>query len=562
MARRPEPERSRPARARLSPHAGAATVGEWVLGRRPAPFVVEKPAPHRPDLLLLLDPDADRVLAVQPVQPGTGTPAFVKWAAGKLRSATHLRVEEEALAQALRERLGDAVAIRVAPAPELDGMVDFLDDYAGRIGDRREREPPWTDDALTDALTGFYVAAARFERSEPWKTASDSHVLAVDVPALGRKAGIVSLMGMGGESFGLLLLRSLDDYVAFLRLAAGDAGAHRRAPGAGVSLFSIGFERPRDLPGGKKLAARARSHGFTPGPEGRVPFILNVSADAVRTPPTTDDYRLATAVLEAVRRFVEKHGKLFTAPPRRRIEEGSTVVMPAGDVDVVVTAPPPDLPWRWGEEDAIDGMHGREMEEILAPFHAARRASGASEEEADADVWAAEELLQFKTNFGRAVDEWTPDDITKYLLEYYPAHGRKVGEDLQAIPGRIDGFLGWLSSSGRGPAAALAAAQKRLAEGREAFLREASDPRRFGLAKAVLLAMQQAGVDESDEAAVEAFMQDFDRRLKDDPSLLADLPGRRRPKAWVWSGEGPPPDPHGPCPCGSDKRYRKCCQPR
>ena len=201
-------------------------------------------------------------------------------------------------------------------------------------------------------------------------------------------------------------------------------------------------------------------------------------------------------------------------------------------------------------------------EELLAPFHAARRASGASEDEADADVWAAEELLEFKTSLGGALDEWTPDDITKYLLEYYPSHGRKVAEDLQAIPERIDAFLGWLASSGRGPVAALAAVRKRLAEGREAFLREASDPRRFGLAKTALLAMQQAGVDRSDEAAVEAFRLDFDRRLKDDPSLRPDLPGRRRTKAWVWSGEGPPPDPQGPCPSGSGKRCRKCCQPR
>ena len=37
------------------------------------------------------------------------------------------------------------------------------------------------------------------------------------------------------------------------------------------------------------------------------------------------------------------------------------------------------------------------------------------------------------------------------------------------------------------------------------------------------------------------------------------IPARSR---WIWSGEGSPPDPKAPCPCGSSKRYKKCCMPR
>ena len=68
-----------------------------------------------------------------------------------------------------------------------------------------------------------------------------------------------------------------------------------------------------------------------------VPYILNLSPDAVATPPTTDDYRLATACLEAVSRFVEEHGELFTTGPRERFEERSTIGLPGGDLEVVVT---------------------------------------------------------------------------------------------------------------------------------------------------------------------------------------------------------------------------------
>jgi hypothetical protein len=558
--RRKRPERNRPARARLSRPVEGASRGEWVFGRRPSPFLIEQPVPYRPHLLILLEAETGRLVAMEAVEPASGTPAVAEWVASKVRGATPLRVEDDGLAQALRERLGDTVAVRVAQAPELDEVVDSLETQVDR--DRDPAGPSWTDGAATDALTGFYEAAAQFDRSAPWDKVSDSHVLSVAVPALGRAGGIVSVIGQLGESFGLLLLRSLDDYVAFLRLSDADAQGRRRAPGAGVSLFTINFERPRDLPGGKKLAARARSHGFRPGPKGRVPYLLNVSPDGVPTPLTTDDYRLGAVVLEAVRRFIERHGHLFTDPPDQHVEETSRIAMPDGEVEVVVTAPPVDLPWRWGEEEAIDGVHRRDREEILAAFDADRRGSGASEADADAARWAAEEFLEFKAGWGGALTEWTPDDVAEYLLGYYPLEGLEVGADLQAIPGRLDAFLGWLASSGRGPAVAMGAARERLAECREGFLRDASDPRKFGPAKTLVQAMRAAGVDHTDRAAVDAFVRDFNRRLQKDPSLLPGGRDRRQAKAWVWSGEGPPPDPSAPCPCGSGKRYRRCCRPR
>ena len=74
--------------------------------------------------------------------------------------------------------------------------------------------------------------------------------------------------------------------------------------------------------------------------------------------------------------------------------------------------------------------------------------------------------------------------------------------------------------------------------------------------------MLREGVDPTDSRAVDAFMADFNLRVEKDPSLPLpeDLPDRG--KAWAWTPDQPPPDPQGPCPCGSGKRYRKCCMPR
>ena len=75
--------------------------------------------------------------------------------------------------------------------------------------------------------------------------------------------------------------------------------------------------------------------------------------------------------------------------------------------------------------------------------------------------------------------------------------------------------------------------------------------------------MVRQGVDPTDSRAVDAFMTEFNERVQTDPSLMplpVDFSHHRR--AWVWTPDQPPPDPRGPCPCGSGKRYRKCCMPR
>jgi len=534
-------------------------TGDWVLGRRPAPFVVDQPQAFRPDLLVLLDAGVDRMIALEVMEPGGGTSDITAWAMGKLRRGIRLRVENGELAEALRLQVREGIEILVAPTPEIDSAIDAFVAWSDHARGGGGREPDWVDGAGADAKAGFYTAAAQFERSRPWRKASDGQVLAIDVPALGCEGACLSILGKLEDSFGLLLLRSIEDYAAFARLAAAAAGASRRGLSAGVPLFSVNFDRPRDLPAGKKLAAEARAHGFVPGPGGRVPYILKLSPDAVAIPTTTDDYRLATACLEAARRFVEKHGELFAAAPSQRVEERSTVVMPSGALDVVVTAPPRDLPWRWGEQEPIEGVHERDREAMLAAFHAARAAGGASPEEADAARWAAQEMLEFKARLGGSLVDWTPDDVDAYLLQYYPSHGSETGELLRAIPDLLDAFLGWLAMRESAVPGRIEAARKRIAQCREAFLREASDPRRFGPAKAVVQAMRQANVDVTDPAAVEGFMEQFNRRLQDDPSLLPMAPPGTR---WVWDGEGPPPDPRGACPCGSGRRYRKCCMPR
>lgn len=541
---------------------GRRAGGEWVIGRRSGPFEVEGPTHYRPDLVLVVDAASGFVVASEPVHPEASADEVAARVESWLTPGVSLRVDDERIAEALRARLGPDQPVRVGPVPELRAPLAALSRFMGRGGGSRRREPLWTDEASAEARIGFFDAAAQFERSAPWEAAGDGQVLRLDVPALGWEGACVSILGAAGEEFGLLLLRSLEDFVAFTRLAGEPRRPANRRRAIGVPLLSVNFDHPDSITGGRVLAKRARAHGWQPGPDGRLAYLLKVGPDSVAQPVTTDDYRLATASLEAVRVFVEKHRRLFERPPTEQVETRLRVAMPVGDVEVRVTAPPGDLPWAWGEEEPIDGLRRAENEAVLEAFLEARRTSGASEEELGHAREVVDEALRFKATRGEPGDRWTPDEVEEYLLRHYPARGSAPDEELELVPASLDAFLEWLGTLGTGRVVALRAARQRLARCRDRFLTDARDPRRFGPAKTLLRAMVREGVDPTDSRAVDAFLTEFNLRVEKDPSLLPLPDFSHRGRAWVWTPDQPPPDPRGPCPCGSGKRYRKCCMPR
>ena len=150
--------------------------------------------------------------------------------------------------------------------------------------------------------------------------------------------------------------------------------------------------------------------------------------------------------------------------------------------------------------------------------------------------------------------------MAQFLLEHYPMQGMTTGAEVEELPRRSDAFLAWLSASGRGTAGRLAPARAVLVEQRTAFLAAARDERRYGPAKLLSAQMQAEGVDVGDKEAVAAFVERFNERLAKNPTLLPMIGGPRR--RWVWDSKGAPPDPKAPCPCGSGRRYRKCCMRR
>ncbi len=105
-------------------------------------------------------------------------------------------------------------------------------------------------------------------------------------------------------------------------------------------------------------------------------------------------------------------------------------------------------------------------------------------------------------------------------------------------------FLNFASETGKIPNAKKI--ELRLPEIEGVILKNANDPNSWGMAKAFLSAAQEKGVDISDKDAMDRFLLDYNESLK--------------------TGIEPADNPHStkagrnePCPCGSGKKYKKCC---
>jgi hypothetical protein len=536
---------------------------EWIFGRRPAPFLVERPTPRRPHILLLVEAASGVVTASEVIEPDMPDAEVAGWVTAALPEGGRLRLEDERLAAAVRPLVEPGHALVVAPAPELDRVLASLAEW---VGSESPDELPWRDDATLEARLAFYKAATAFERAKPWSIASDSQLLELRAPALGRERACVSILGAAGESFGLLLFDSLADYIAMTRLAALAPEERAHVQGAGAPVFAVHYDDPADLPGGAALERRARALGWKPGKEGRVPLVVKMGGDGAPQPVGDADYRLATACLQTVGPFVEQHRRLFRPPNDKPASAGPAsesrheLATAAGPVEVIVAAPP-DVPWEWGREEPLAGLTRKAADALIDRFRADRRARGSDEAEVVKAAGHVAEALRYRLSRQEPVAGWGADDIQAYLLDYYPAKGVAPDEDLALVPASLDAFFEWLATTEGADPGAIAAVRGRLERCRDAFLRYASDPRRFSQSKTLVRAARAEGVDLGDAKALDAFVKRFKRRLARDPSLLPP-PGPVPRKAWIWTPGQPVPDAKGECPCGSGKRYRKCCMPR
>jgi Plasmid pRiA4b ORF-3-like protein len=168
--------------------------------------------------------------------------------------------------------------------------------------------------------------------------------------------------------------------------------------------------------------------------------------------------------------------------------------------------PPPQYP-EVEDGDDWDEEAAKERERLLDRFAAWAERQGAVDE-----LGVAGSLLDYKAQYaGGNLGHWSADDLRDFLLEWCPHHLALPAEDIpQAIPG-VRAFLGFLDQTGLLDPGSdrLQTLEATLDWIAPRFAEAMGDTSRFGPAKAMLSAMQAAGVDLQDTDTVDRFLSDF-----------------------------------------------------
>jgi len=300
------------------------------------------PDPYRPEIVLLMDPVTGLVVNVNAFKPSESAEEFAGWiadqAAGLQRHTEHrrLRTNDHELAPLLREKLAGNWDVVVGPTPEADEALASL---AASLSAPPGAGGHFADGATPEAVGRFFAAAAPVFRAAPWRAATDAQVLAVNAPRFGYEGASLSIIGALGESFGLVVYASMEDYLSVVRIAIRGAPVE----GPGVPTFAVNFDQATEVP--RRLRQEAKRHGW-PVQRGGFPTISRIDPDAVLRPLGDRDYAFAAVLLAALLRFLGEQGRIFAAhelpqavQARYEDETGSGVVL---------TAPHPRATWPWG----------------------------------------------------------------------------------------------------------------------------------------------------------------------------------------------------------------------
>ena len=291
--------------------------------------------PFYPELILWLELPKDAVVYTHLQNPDAPDVSFKDslMAAmesplvGPPRKPGRIRVADRSLADAVQSVLPEA-AVVVGPTPELDHFVNMMTQKMS-AGDETELSYLEGGSVSEKTVAEFFQAAETLYRVAPWKKMTEVQPVRVDIPALDVREACFSVAGSMGESQGLFLFGSIDDFEFFFSEKEDD-----EENGPGVPFLALEFSNATDLPPlMKKEAAR---HGWPVASVRSYPRIHSIDRNGIGRPLTDLDYFIFKMICAALPAFVLKHGALFESDEFEPISES---YFNAEDQEVRFTAP-------------------------------------------------------------------------------------------------------------------------------------------------------------------------------------------------------------------------------
>jgi len=325
----------------LLPFRGPSEL-EWVGARYTLPEPVrDGNAVYRPQVVLWLELPSGLLVGSIMMDPGTAL-SFAETleqtisnpAEGPPRRPARIRVADAKLAKELRKSFG-GIQVVVAPVPELD---DTFEQLSEALAESRP-EPSYLGDGEIPAaaVAELFTVARVLFRTKPWRQVWDQQIVRIDIPEYGIDGACLSIIGAAGESCGLLLFRSVEDFDAF--------GDGLRRPGDGESaMWSLSFGRKDELPPG--MVREIEEHRWRVAGASGYPTLFSIDAAWQPVPVTERDVRIVTSCTRAFLKFFDEYGDVFADERPRPIR---AVMEWNNQATVALTAP-------YADSEVIDAV--------------------------------------------------------------------------------------------------------------------------------------------------------------------------------------------------------------
>jgi hypothetical protein len=196
-------------------------------------------------------------------------------------------------------------------------------------------------------------------------------------------------------------------------------------------------------------------------------------------------------------------------------------------------------------DEICDRVYGWFVEFIKSQYY-----EKLTEEQKEESEFVIMSFAEFMYSYhGLPPEEWDEDGLEECCLDTLP---RKVSAEESyyiSISSVLSAFFGFL-----GEKSLLKNAQglrRRVKSIDEQIIKNAIDPKNWGIAKSFTMAARKAGVDITNEKEMEEFMALYNLLILGSKEYGNLNPPVKYEKPRIGRNE--------PCPCGSGKKYKKCC---
>jgi len=210
-----------------------------------------------------------------------------------------------------------------------------------------------------------------------------------------------------------------------------------------------------------------------------------------------------------------------------------------------------------GEEEAAENARLQRVEDLTAAFMKSPVGQALPLELLEEAGFIVDCLLSYGvTHLGIEVEELNESELCELLLYILP---RKITADqdlFEKIAPTTEAFLQWAGSEGLLAQADVLAAK--VHGWADAIVGNGMDPAYWGPGKAFAMRAEKAGIDLTDRGMVEQYLAQETLRFLEEKGLDGPAPVDYAPAIPIVE-HAPKTGRNDPCPCGSGKKYKKCC---